>query len=123
MTEPSVFDEIGGSIVIGTAVTILYDRVTADPLLSEWFDGIDLRRLKAHQLDFLTVALGGPDEFYGRSIREAHAGLAVTDSAFSSIVGHLSAVLEDLGVADEGIEIIAARLEAQRPQVVQPTIG
>ncbi|MCU1481528.1 MAG: group 1 hemoglobin [Subtercola sp.] len=119
MSKSSVFDEIGGTLVVSTAVTILYDRVTADPLLSEWFDGIDLRRLKAHQLDFLTVALGGPDEFGGRSIHEAHAGLAVTNAAFDAIVAHLAAVLEDLGVADDGIEVIAARLEGQRDQIVQ----
>lgn len=114
----SVFDEIGGSLVVNTAVTVLYDRVSADPLLARWFDGVDLRRLRAHQREFLVVALGGPDQFMGRTLGEAHAGLAITDEAFDAIVAHLSDVLTDLGLADEGIAQIADRLLGYRSQVV-----
>ncbi len=114
----STFDAIGGAPVVSTAVTILYDRVTADPVLSPWFDGIDLRKLRVHQRDFLTVALGGPEEFYGRSLREAHGDLAVTDEAFSAIIEHLRQILSDLGIAVEGIQRIVDRVEVLRTQIV-----
>ena len=45
----SVYDEIGGAPAVKAAVTVFYDRVTADPELAEWFEGVDLKRLKGHQ--------------------------------------------------------------------------
>jgi hemoglobin len=114
----SIFDAIGGSSVVTSTVTVLYDRVTADPQLAPWFDGIDLRRLKAHQREFLTVALGGAEVFNGRSIAEAHRGLAITAGAFDALLAHLREIVEDLGVEPDGVEEIIARVAALRADVV-----
>ncbi|MDO9397277.1 MAG: group 1 truncated hemoglobin [Herbiconiux sp.] len=114
----SIFDAIGGTPVVSSTVAVLYDRVTADPELAPWFDGIDLRRLKAHQREFLTVALGGADEFNGRSIAEAHRGLGITTTAFDALLGHLGEILDDLGVEEDGVAVILQRVGALRPDVV-----
>lgn len=113
----SIFDAIGGTPVVSSTVAVLYDRVTADPELAPWFDGIDLRRLKAHQREFLTVALGGADEFNGRTIAEAHRGLGITGTAFDALIAHLRDILDDLGVEEEGVAEIIARVTALRGDV------
>jgi hemoglobin len=113
-----LYRSIGGSVVVSTVVDVLYDRLTADPELSPWFDGVDLRRLKSHQRAFLTIALGGPDDFAGRNLTEAHGDLAITDDAFDRLLQHLVAALTDLGLPDDGIDVIAARITPLRDQVV-----
>ena len=113
-----LYRSIGGSVVVATVVDVLYDRLTADPELSPWFDGVDLRRLKSHQRAFLTIALGGPDDFAGRNLTEAHGDLAITDDAFDRLLAHLVAALTDLGLPDEGIAVISDRINALRDQVV-----
>jgi hemoglobin len=117
-----LYQSIGGSVVVTMVVDVLYDRLTADPQLAPWFDGVDLRRLKSHQRAFLTIALGGPDDFVGRGLAEAHAGLAITGSAFDRLLDHLVAALTDLGLPDDGIGVIAARITALRDQVVDATL-
>jgi hemoglobin len=114
----SLYDEIGGQAAIKTAVTIFYNRVTADETLAAWFDGVDLSRLRTHQRAFLATALDGPPVFAGRNLREAHAGMAITDDAFTSIVTHLAVTLEDLEVADHIVAAVEAKLEALRSEVV-----
>ena len=114
----SVYDELGGAAPVKAAVTVFYDRVLADPSLAHWFEGIDMSRLKAHQRAFLAAALGGPDLFSGRDLVGAHAGLAITDAAFDSIVEHLIVSLHDLGVADDVVAAIRTRLEPLRDDVV-----
>jgi hemoglobin len=117
-----LYQSIGGSVVVGTVVDVLYDRLTADPQLSPWFDGVDLRQLKAHQRAFLTIALGGPDDFTGRGLAEAHRGLHITGDAFDRLLGHLVAALTDLGLPDDGIAVVSDRIAALRDQVVDAAL-
>lgn len=118
MSGTSAYDEIGGAGAVKAAVTVFYQRVLDDPDLRAWFADVDLQRLKAHQRAFLSNALGGPDLFAGRSMAEAHAGLAITDDAFQAVVEHLVMTLLDLGVAPERIERVRGTVEALRDEVV-----
>ena len=85
---------------IAALVDTLYERLIADPDLMSYFDGRDMGRLKAHQRALVTVALGGTSEEYtGRMMQPAHAGMAITQEAFDKVLGHLKAALLDAGVA------------------------
>ena len=114
----SAYDEIGGAGAVKAAVAVFYQRVLDDPDLRAWFDGIDLFRLKAHQRAFLSHALGGPDLFAGRTMADAHAGLAITDGAFDAVVEHLTMTLHDLGVGEDRLAGLRATVEALRAEVV-----
>lgn len=114
----SAYDAIGGAGVVKAVVAVFYQRVLDDPDLRDWFEGIDLTRLKAHQRAFLSHALGGPELFSGRSLGEAHAGLAITGDAFDAVVEHLVMTLHDLGVGPADIEGIRTTLAAQRGAIV-----
>lgn len=114
----SVFEELGGAQGLRTAVAVLYRRVVADPELRQWFDGVDLRRLRSHQAVFLTAVTGGPQLYAGRGLAEAHGDLGVTDEAFDRVRDHLTATLRDLGAAPAAVARVAERVEALRPAVV-----
>ena len=114
----AIYDELGGSDGVRTAVTVMYHRVVADPELAPWFDGVDTERLKAHQRAFLAAAFGGPQVFTGRSVGAAHEGLAITDDAFDRVVASLMTALADLGVAKEAVNTVGERLEGMRGEIV-----
>jgi hemoglobin len=117
-TRSSVFDAIGGAAAVAAATDMLYDRLLADPLLVRHFDGVDMRALKGHMRMFLAGALGGPDLYQGRDMRSAHAHLRITAADWDAVVGHLVATLESLGVSDEIIGDIAAKVLPLRDQIV-----
>jgi len=116
----SIYEELGGNTGIKAAVTVFYHRVLADELLAPWFEGIDLARLRSHQRAFLAAALGGPDLFAGRDLLGAHRGMAITDEAFDALLEHLAESLHDLGVRDELVAEVRARVDGMRAQVVSP---
>lgn len=118
MSGTSAYDEIGGAGALKAAVAVFYQRVLDDPDLQAWFSDVDLQRLKAHQRAFLSHALGGPDLFAGRSMAEAHAGLAITDDAFQAVVEHLVITLHDLGISSEQLDRVRSTVEALRDDVV-----
>ncbi|MDX8151865.1 group 1 truncated hemoglobin [Patulibacter brassicae] len=115
----TLLDEIGGPPAVAAAVDRFYERVWEDPALAPYFEGTDRDALKRHQRQFLTVALRGRgDEYLGRAMDRAHAGLGITNAAFDRVVGHLVATLGELGVGAPQIEAIGAALAPLRSAIV-----
>jgi len=116
MTTP--YEAIGGREAIRVAVDRFYERVLADPTLAPWFADTDLDRLRAHQRAFFSTALGGPAEYTGRAVGDAHAGREITDDAFDRVARHLTATLLDLGVERTTVFEIVGGVAGLRGEVV-----
>jgi hemoglobin len=114
----TIYEDIGGEGSLKAAVDDFYRRVLGDPELAPYFEGIDMVRLKRHQVAFFTVATGGPQVYAGRDMAEAHAGLNITEEHFDRVVGHLVDTLSGLGVPAPTIEQIGGALTPLKPQIV-----
>lgn len=51
-----LLDRIGGEAALDAAVDGLYDRLIVDPKLAEYFVGVPMETLKAHQFNFMRLA-------------------------------------------------------------------
>src|SRR5215471_15761318 len=114
----TIYESIGGADSVRVAVDDFYVRVLGDPSLAPYFTDTDMAHLKAHQRAFITAALGGPQEYDGMSMADAHNGREITPEAFAAVVGHLVATLESLGVDDETIGTIGGALAPLEPEIV-----
>ena len=120
----TIYDEIGGAPAVTVVVDRFYERLVADPDLMRYFEGRDMARLKAHQRALVTVALGGTSEQYsGRMMHPAHAGLAITNEAFDKVLDHLLAVLDEVGVPAVTSAKILAILQPLRTDVVHSPLA
>ena len=94
---PSVYERIGGEPSVDAAVDIFYDKVLADKRINYMFEETDMSELKAHQKRFLTVAMGGPNEYTGKNMREAHkfvnGGEHPTEEHFGAVAENLVGTL------------------------------
>jgi len=115
----TLYDQLGGDDAVAAAVEEFYIRMRLDPEVAEWFEDIDLTELKAHQRAFLAVGLGGPELYTGRSMRNAHAGLGITDEVFTRTVNHLAETLASLGVEEQVVTKVVRRIEMMRAAIVQ----
>ncbi len=91
-----MYERIGGAPAIREAVDRLYRRLLEDPELARYFDG-DLTALKRHQAALLTQVLGGPAEYDGRDLKQAHAHLGITPEHFRRVVFYLVGTVWELG--------------------------
>lgn len=114
----SMYERLGGHDTVKVAVAVFYSRVLADGLLAPYFEGIDLARLRSHQTAFLSVAMDGPDVFSGRSLSDAHTGLAITGEAFDAMIEHLEFALSDVGVDAVDVAELVLRVRQFRALVV-----
>jgi len=118
-TEPSLFDRLGGHPAIAAATELFYRKVLADPLLSPYFDDVDMDHQIAKQAAFLTMVLDGPNHYSGRDLRSAHAGLpGLTDEHVDRVISHLALTLRELGVADGDIAAAGAVAASVRDDVL-----
>ena len=118
-TQMSIFDRLGGAPAITAAAGLFYRQVLADPLLAPYSGDVDMERQVAKQVAFLTMALGGPDQYTGRDLRTAHAGLAgLTDEHVDRVIGHLAQTLRELGVAGDDIAAAGAVAASARDDVL-----
>ncbi|MFQ5451028.1 MAG: chemotaxis protein CheW [Nitrospinaceae bacterium] len=102
--EASLFEKIGGRVAVQAAVDIFYSKVLKDSRIKDFFEGVDMRRLKKKQQDFLTFAFGGIQKYDGKSMREAHKHLVekgMNHSHFDAVIENLAATLKDMEVSED----------------------
>lgn len=117
----SLYERIGGDSAVNAAVELFYKKVRDDERIGEFFNGVDIDRLARKQKAFLTYAFGGPSEYTGQTLREAHANLVrkgLDDSHFDAVLQNLGDTLRELGVSEELIKEAAAVAESTRDDVL-----
>ena len=121
MTEQATlsdYEAVGGAPAVRAVVDDFYKRVLADARLAPFFVGVELPRLKRHQALLVTKVLGGPDAYYGRSLRDAHHGMDITAADFARVAGHLVAALRHAGVPEAVIDRAGAAVLDTKADIV-----
>jgi hemoglobin len=116
-----LYEEVGGRETINELVRIFYDRVLADPVLAPYFPHTNMDALRAQQVMFLIMLMGRTRTFAGRDLGTAHAGAraqGLTDAHFDALLGHFRASMRELGVGEDYIDEVLARLETTRDAVL-----
>lgn len=117
--DTTFYTRIGGQPAVTTAVDALYRVVLGDDRLTDYFDGLDLDRLKDHMVALLSQVLGGPAEYTGRDLRGAHFGLGIVPEHYDLVAAYLVGILAGLGVDDEVLAAVRAVLRESAGDVIE----
>lgn len=118
----SIYDALGGDEGIRTFVDDLSVRLSADGELGPLFERVDAQALQRHRQTYLTAVLGGPEQYGGQSMREAHRALRLTDEHMDRFVTLMSESLAAVGAADETARAVVQLIERLRPAIVEPAV-
>ena len=119
--EATLYERIGGEAAVNAAVELFYKKVLEDHRINRWFENMDMDKQIAKQKAFFTLAFGGPAEYSGKNMRDAHAKLVklgLNDDDFDAVMEHLGATLKELNVPDDLIAEAAAIAESTRDDVL-----
>jgi hemoglobin len=103
---------------VARAIQLFLEKMTSDEFLSWAFEGVDAADVQRHARAFVIAALGGPDLYIGRNMRDVHSRFLLTDAHFDRAVEHLLASFTGVGMAGSLTVTLAARLEPLRRQIV-----
>ncbi|WP_439381038.1 group I truncated hemoglobin [Amycolatopsis lexingtonensis] len=114
----SIYERIGGQEALTAVVDDFYERVLADAELAVFFTGTNLPRLKGMQVEFFTAALGGPDEYRGRPMKDVHRGRGIEPHHFDLVAKYLTDSLLAAGVPQETAETIIGAIAPLSADIV-----
>lgn len=91
---PSPYEVIGGAATVRSAVDRLYFWISRDDeLFNLYFRDVNLGALKAHMVALLTQTLGGPRQYTGREMGEAHKHLRIYPAHYDRVADYVEATL------------------------------
>lgn len=106
----SLFDRIGGISAVNAAVDIFYAKVMADDRVSYFFRHIDMQKQSGKLKAFMAFAFGAPLPYSGKSLRDAHQHMHLTELHFNAVADHLVSALQELNVGqsliDEVVQVV-----------------
>ncbi|KTD61832.1 group I truncated hemoglobin [Legionella spiritensis] len=117
----SLFDRLGGQNAVNTAVDIFYRKMLTDDRVRDFFDDVDMEQQILKQKGFLTMVLGGPNNYKGKDMREGHRHLVkrgLNDTHVDIVIEHLGETLRELGANEGDIQKVAAIANSVREDVL-----
>lgn len=119
----SLYVRLGAESGVAAIANTLIDRVVADPRTSRSFKDSNLALVKKHLAQQLCELSGGGCAYEGDTMREVHAGHAITEREFYSMVEVLEAILRERGVATGDRNALLAKLAPMKNDVVNVKAG
>ena len=125
MPEKSLYERLGGVNAIAMVVDRFSDEIVknpklnVNPALKEWNKTGKLPGLKFMRTLWVSKATGGPFEYTGKDMREAHKDLHITSEEFDEVGAEIGRALDHFKVpAREKQELLAA-IVARKGEVVK----
>ena len=113
-TKKSLYSRLGGKKAITAVVDDFVTNCATDNRISRFFtdtakDPARLAKFKTSLIDQISMVSGGPGKFKGKSMKEAHKGMGITDADFNALVEDLKKALDKHKVgATEQSELLGA---------------
>jgi len=114
MTEPSLYDRLGGVYAIAVVVDDFIDRIMVDPrlnanpLVDEAHHKVPPAGFKYLVTEMVCQATGGPQTYTGRSMADSHAHLKITAGEWEAFLDDFRETLAKFNVpAKEQAELFA----------------
>lgn len=116
---PSDYAAVGGGPAIAGVVDRFYGLVLDDDRLNGYFEGIEMVRLKRHQVALVSQVMGGPVGYEGRELRAAHAGMSISSDDFGAVADHLVTALTEAGVPADIIDRVVTTIAGTKSDIVE----
>ncbi len=127
--EPSLYDRLDGVYMIATVVDdfierlLVNDTLNANPAINRARKAVPKAGLKYRLTSLTCQATGGPCTYTGRSMKETHAQMYITEEQWQAMMTDFKATLDEFKVPQaEQAELIAI-IESTKPDIVVPSQG
>lgn len=114
----SLFDRIGGTPAVTALINSLYTKITSNPITQGDFIGKDIEEIKKYQVELWSMALGSGTSYQGRSMKDAHQYLSVTEEQFNAVVDMLSETMREMSIPEDVYKIAVTHAEMFRSDIV-----
>lgn len=116
--DASLYERLGGKPAIEKVVDQFVANMAADDRINDRFAEADITAFKAHLVNQLCEASGGPCRYAGRDMATAHKGMKISKEEFNWAGGHLVSALETYDVPAREKNELLTIIGSMEPQIV-----
>jgi hemoglobin len=113
-----VFKEFGEKPGLVKLVDDFMIALVGDPRTRPFFADADQRHIKEELVDQFCVILGGPCTYSGKSMKEVHAKLLITEGSFNALVEDLQVAMNQHHIAFRAQNKLLAKLAPMHREVI-----
>jgi len=127
LAQKSLYERLGGVYAIAAVMDDFIDRVmdnprlNANPKVNEAHHRVSRAGFKYLVTEMVCWATGGPQQYSGRSMRESHAHLDITEDEWQVFLADLQACLDHFAVPKAEQSEIFALIDSTKGDIVLPT--
>src|ERR1700736_4719426 len=122
--QPTLYERLGGVYSIATVVDDLIDRVMTDarlnanPLVDEAHHRVSPAGFKYYVTEMVCGATGGPQKYTGRTMRESHKDLKITESEFDAFCKDFDDTMAKFNVPEAEHKELFAIVQSTKVDIV-----
>ncbi len=114
----TLYDKYGGFETFSVVVSNFYQKILDSNDLAPYFDNVNMEKLMSHQTNFISTALGGPNNYRELDLKKAHAPYKITVPHFHEVAELLEESLDEAGVEQTDINSIITLVSSLMDQIV-----
>jgi hemoglobin len=100
----TLYERLGGEGAVGAVVDKFYDYLFVDEKIKHFFLTTDMEKQRLRQKQFITLVTGGPNNYQGKDMKEAHSKLKISREDFDITWAHLATALRFYKVSEVLVE-------------------
>ncbi len=122
--EKSLYDRLGGAYNIAAVVDdfierlLVNDVLNANPAIKEARDRVPKAGLKFRVTALVSQVTGGPEKYAGRSMKESHAHLHITEAEWQAMLADFKKSLAKFKVPELESKELIAIVESTKKDIV-----
>jgi hemoglobin len=116
--DDTLYHDLGERDGVETIAKYTTANFLADPRIKATFDNTNMERFEKLLSQQFCVVAGGPCEYKGRSMKDAHKALGLDNADFNAVVEDLQAAMDQAGVSFVTQNRLLARLAPMQHDIV-----
>ena len=120
--KKSLYERLGGYDAVAAVVDDFVGRLVTDKQFERFFVGHSTdskKRIRQHIVDQLCAAAGGPCVYMGRTMKDSHAGLGISEAEWDAAAKHLVASLDKFKVPEPEKKDLLAFVTGLKADIVE----
>lgn len=120
----SLYDRLGGINTVAAIVDEMANRFAVDtvfqqnPAIMASFGKLSFPALKYQVTSFVAQSIGGPEKYTGKTMKDTHASMKITEKEWVAMRADFAASLDKLSIKNPEREELIQFVEGLKPQIV-----
>jgi len=125
--QKSLYERLGGVYAIASVVDDFIERLlandvlNANPKIKEARDLVPKAGLKHRVTELVCMVTGGPEKYNGRTMKDSHAHLNITEKEWEAMVADFKITLNKFKVPQKEQDELIAIVATTKPDIVMST--